>query len=104
MHHRDDLVLREGAIERRSVHEVARNERSGDEAAVAGREIVENHRMITGREQCAAAMRADIARAAGDQNGRSVTHVSSSWRAIGAAAFVEQQKERARVGGEITPE
>ena len=48
----------------------------GDEAAVAGREIVVDDRMITGRRQRPAAMRADIARAAGDQNGRTIAHVS----------------------------
>ena len=77
VHHRDDVVLREGARQRGLVGEVAGHQRAGDELAVAGGEIVENHGVIAGRRQRPAAMRADVARAAGHQNGRTIIHLSS---------------------------
>jgi hypothetical protein len=68
VHDRDDIVPREGAGEGGLVEDVGGNQRTGDEAAVAGGKIIENDRMIAGCRQRPAAMRADIARATGDQN------------------------------------
>jgi len=66
VHDRDDIVLREGAGERGLVHDIADDERAGDEAAVSGRKIVVDDRMIAGSRQRPAAMRADVTGATGD--------------------------------------
>ena len=77
MHDRGDVMLGKGARQRGLVRDVAGNERAGDEAAVTGRKIVVDDRLIARRVQRPAAMRADIARTAGDENGRTIAHVSA---------------------------
>ncbi len=74
MHHRDDLVLGEDARQCRPVGDVADDERAADEFAMAGGEIVVDDGAESGALQCAAAMRADIARAAGNQDRRTGCH------------------------------
>jgi hypothetical protein len=76
VHDRDDVVLREGACEHGLVKKFAGDERAGDKIAMASRKIVVDDRMITGRRQRPAAMRADVARAARNQNGRSIIHTN----------------------------
>jgi len=85
MHHGDDVVLRERGSKRSLVDQVADQERTGDEAAMAGRKIIEGDRMITCGSQRATAMRADVARTAGNQDGRLVGHVAPRL----AARFVQ---------------
>src|ERR1700693_4554336 len=62
--------------------------------------------MKSGRDKCAAGMRADIARTAGNQNHWVIAHARLTPRLIdvGGPAPAEQEIERARVGGEIAPE
>ena len=54
----------------------ADHKRASDKVAMAGGKIVVRDRMVAGRHQRAAAMRADIARAAGNQDGRAIAHIS----------------------------
>ena len=49
-------------------------------------------------------MRADIARAAGHQHCRTIVHVSLAVLSVRRPALVEQQIQRARIGGQIAPE
>jgi hypothetical protein len=56
VHDRDDVVLREGLSERSLVPDIADNQRTGDDAAMAGLQIVVSDRVIAGRDQRPAAM------------------------------------------------
>jgi hypothetical protein len=68
-------MLGEGTRQGRTVEQIARDEGAGDEAAMTCREIVINDGLIAGGGQCAAGVRANIARASCDEDSRSVGHV-----------------------------
>jgi hypothetical protein len=76
MHHGLDVMLREDARERSTVEEVADHERPADKMPVAGRQIVVDDRLVACRLEREAGVRADIARAARDKNGRAIIHGS----------------------------
>ena len=69
VHHRRDLMLGKDTRERRFVEEICNHQRAGDKRAMPGGKIVIDNRLIPGRDQRATGMRADIARAAGDEDG-----------------------------------
>jgi hypothetical protein len=87
VHDRDNAMLCEGVIEHRPVREIARDKRSTDEATVSGREVIVDDRMIAGRGQRPAAMRADVARAAGDQKTRTIVRGSIHGSIPGSIPF-----------------
>lgn len=71
MHHCRNLVVGKGARQRGAVEQMADHQGTGDEAAMTCREIVIDHGLKAGGDQCAARVRADIARTSCDEDGRS---------------------------------
>src|SRR5579871_496745 len=70
MHRRGDVVLAGGAADQIDIGDVAFDQRSTlHRVGMAGAEIVQGHRAIAGRGQRLAGVGADIAGAAGDQDG-----------------------------------
>jgi hypothetical protein len=69
VHHHRDLMLGKNTRERRFVEEICYHKRAADKSAMPRGKIVINNRLIPGRDQRATGMRADIARAAGDEDG-----------------------------------
>jgi hypothetical protein len=86
VHHGLDVVPGEDARERPAVEKIANHQRAVDEAAVAGRQIVVDDWLIARGLERAAGVRADIARAARDENGGAIVHGgyarSAAWREI----------------------
>jgi hypothetical protein len=62
-------MLGKGPRQRGLVGDVADHQRARGEAAVAGRKVVVGHGLVTRRIERPAAVRADIAGTAGDENG-----------------------------------
>ena len=74
VHDGHDVMFGEGPRQRGLVGDVAHHQRARGEAAVAGRKVVVGDGLVTRCVQRPAAVRADIAGAAGDENGWTVAH------------------------------
>ena len=79
MHHRDGRVLREDRADRGRVADVAADERPPfDEIGMTRRQVVEHDWLIAGIGKRLAAVRANVARAAGHQHCLAPCHGTSS--------------------------
>src|SRR6185437_635376 len=92
MHDRRDVMLREGARKGRAVEEIPLHDRAGDKAAMTGRKIVVDDRLVTGRSQRPATMRSDIAGAAGDENSWAIAHART--RHCGCNSMVSRSPDK----------
>src|SRR6185437_16522390 len=92
MHHGLDVVLGEDVRERSAVEEIANHQWTVDEAAVAGRQVVVDNWLVARGLERAADVRADIARAARDENGRAIVHGGCAMSAHGTRQVMGNAK------------